>query len=204
MLIESDNTAADLCIRYAGGTKKINQFLEENKIEGMSVDRPTYVALSNYLGIMNVTENEAYDDAKIVQELRNLTREQREQAAAKFMQDQRDNSSPMAMVKLLQRTWDQEILSKASTDLFLQILKECKTGDNRLKGLLPAGTIVYHKTGTIGSVSNDVGIIALPEPFGNIAIAVFIKEAQMDSKETESIIANVARTLYDIFIANHQ
>jgi len=202
MLTESDNTAADLCIKYSGGTKAVNKRLNEIGIQGMSVDRPTYVALANYLGVQNVSEYKEYDDEKVVSELRNLSREERENAAINFLNDGKDNSTPEAMVRLLRKIWNEEILSKENSQLLLNTMKECNTGDNRIKGLLPKETIVYHKTGTIGNVTNDVGIITLPEDLGNIAISVFVKEAKVDTKESELIIAQISRLLYDYFIIN--
>jgi beta-lactamase class A len=79
-------------------------------------------------------------------------------------------------------------------------MKECNTGENRIKGLLPDKTVVYHKTGTIGDVTNDIGIIKLPEDYGNIAVVVFIKNAKKDTKDCEKIIAQISRFLYDYFI----
>ena len=38
-----------------------------------------------------------------------------------------------------------------------ETLKRCRTGERRLRGLLPAATVVMHKTGTLGGVVNDCG-----------------------------------------------
>jgi len=54
-------------------------------------------------------------------------------------------------------------LSEKSTELLLDIMERCETGAGRLKGLLPEGTVIAHKTGTIGGTTNDVGIITLPQ-----------------------------------------
>jgi len=204
MLIESDNTAADLCIKYAGGTKAVNARLKEIGIKGMSVDRPTYVALAQYLGVKNVSENEEYDDKKVVSELQKLTKDERDKATEEFMNDLKDNSTPIAMVTLLEKIWNEKILSGESTKLLLDVMKECNTGKSRIKGLLPENTIVHHKTGTIGNVTNDVGIIILPENFGSIAITVFIRNSKINTKNSEIIIAQISRFLYDYFIFNTQ
>ena len=200
MLIESDNSAADLCIKYAGGTKEVNDMLSESGIEGMSVDRPTYVALAQYLGVKNVSENKDYDDDKVVTELRSLNKEDREKAAEEFMKNTKDNSTPSAMLNLLEKIWNKKILSDESTALMLNAMKKCNTGENRIKGLLPDKTIVYHKTGTIGNVTNDIGIIKLPEDYGNLAVVLFIKNSKKDTKECEEIISQISRYLYDYFI----
>jgi hypothetical protein len=62
-------------------------------------------------------------------------------------------------------------------------------GAKRFKGLLPARTIVAHKSGTSGTqngitaATNDIGIVTLPN--GNhVAIAVFVS----DSPEGEATV----------------
>jgi beta-lactamase class A len=76
------------------------------------------------------------------------------------------------------------------------------TGPKRLKGLLPKGTAVAHKTGTGGtqsgstSATNDIGIIYLPN--GNhLAVAVFVSDSSADEKTRESVIARIAKASWD-------
>jgi beta-lactamase class A len=51
----------------------------------------------------------------------------------------------------------------------------------RIKGLLPDGTVVAHKTGTTSTVlglngsTNDVGVIMLPKRAGRLALSVYVK-----------------------------
>src|SRR2546422_9430330 len=55
-------------------------------------------------------------------------------------------------------------LSEQSQELLPKLMAESPTGPKRLKGLLPAGTVVAHKTGTSGTengvtaATNDIGI----------------------------------------------
>jgi len=59
-------------------------------------------------------------------------------------------------------------LSPASRVYLLELMTKTSTGLKRIKGMLPAGALVAHKTGTSGSPSgftaatNDVGLITLP------------------------------------------
>jgi beta-lactamase class A len=72
----------------------------------------------------------------------------------------------------------------------------------RLKGMLPAGTPVAHKTGTGGtrdgvtSATNDVGIITLPNG-KHIAIAVFVGDSRADEETREAVIARMAKAAWD-------
>ena len=76
---------------------------------------------------------------------------------------------------------------------------ECQTGKGRIKGDLPPGTKVAHKTGTIGGTVNNTGIIYLPNNLGHVAITVFTKDTTADTDEVEEIIAKIARLAYDYF-----
>jgi beta-lactamase class A len=76
-------------------------------------------------------------------------------------------------------------------------MARCVTGSRRLKGMLPGGTPVAHKTGTLAGVSDDVGIITLPNGH-HLAIAVFAKGMRSEWERDRSI-AQLARLLYEGF-----
>ena len=79
---------------------------------------------------------------------------------------------------------------------------ESPTGPKRLKGLLPAGTIVAHKTGTSGTfkgitaATNDIGIITLPNG-RHLAIAVFVSDSPANEATREETIAKIAKAVWD-------
>ena len=73
----------------------------------------------------------------------------------------------------------------------------------RLKGSLPPGVIVGHKTGTSGkndkgvsAAVNDIGILVLPNG-RHIAIAVLITAAAAPDEASERVIAELARLVAD-------
>jgi beta-lactamase class A len=81
-------------------------------------------------------------------------------------------------------------------------MTESKPGPNRLKRLLPEGTVVAHKTGTSGTsdgltpATNDIGIITLPN--GNhVVIAVFVGDSSGDIETREGTIAKIAKSVWD-------
>jgi beta-lactamase class A len=65
--------------------------------------------------------------------------------------------------------------------------------------MLPAGTEVAHKTGSLGGTTNDVGIVTLPEEGGHMAIAIFVKSSSQEVSLRERTIAEIARAAYDFF-----
>lgn len=200
MLLISDNSATDLCLKAAGGSAAVTQKMREIGISNIDVSRPTFVAIANFLGVTSIKEGDTYIDENVVKEIAQLTEEQRNQAAEAFSKDLQDTATPLAMAQLLQKIWNREVLSDANSELLLDIMRRCQTGDARIKGILPSQTPVYHKTGTIGGTTNDVGIIELPGDAGNVVVVIFIKEAKIDNAKSEEIIAQIARSLYDYFL----
>ena len=200
MLIISDNSATDLCLKAAGGSAAVTQKMCEIGIDDINVSRPTFVLIANYWGVTSAKEDVPYSDEEVLKEVSQLSKERRDQAAEAFSQDLQDTSTPQAMAQLLQKIWSREILSEDKSKLLLDIMRRCQTGKERIKGILPSRTTVYHKTGTIGGTTNDVGIIELPGDAGNIVSVIFVKDAEVDKDKSEEIIAQVARSLYDYFL----
>jgi len=200
MLLISDNSATDVCLNIAGGSESVTQKMRELGISDMDINRPTHVLISHFLGITSAKEEEPFSEQEFMNQLKQMTKEEREQAAESFDQDMRDTSSPLAMAKLLEKIWNREILNEKNSDYLLDIMRRCETGEARIKGILPDKTKVYHKTGTIGGTTNDVGIIELPADAGHVVAVVFIKEAPVDTEQSEDVIAQIARTLYDYFL----
>jgi beta-lactamase class A len=114
----------------------------------------------------------------------------------------RNFSTPDAAVALLRALHEKRGLSESSQVLLLKYLIESTPGAKRLKGLLPAGTIVAHKTGTSGTekgitaATNDIGIITLPNG-KHLAIAVFVSDSPADEATREGVIAKIAKMVFD-------
>jgi beta-lactamase class A len=200
MLIISDNSATDICIEKAGGPEAVTAKMRDIGIEGIDISRPTYVLIGDYLGLNSVSLDEPFNEEAWIKELKTKTEEDREQASEAFDNDPRDTATPKAMAELLRMIWAGEVLNETNTGLLLDIMKRCETGDARLKGMLPDGIVVRHKTGTIGGSTNDVGIIELPGGAGAVVTVVFVKEATADSEEREEAIAQIARSVYDYYL----
>jgi beta-lactamase class A len=119
----------------------------------------------------------------------------------------RNSASPEAAVALLRALYGRRGLSESSQALLLKLMTESTPGAKRLKGLLPAGTIVAHKTGTSGTqngvtaATNDIGIITLPNG-KHLAIAVFVSDSPADETTREGVIAKVARAIWEKLTAD--
>jgi beta-lactamase class A len=109
---------------------------------------------------------------------------------------------PASAVKLLRRISDDSPLTPEHTALLLGWMKDSPTGPHRIKGELPSGTVVMHKTGTAASdrgvinATNDVGLITLPDG-RRLAIAVFVTDSSADEAARDAVIARIAKAAYD-------
>jgi beta-lactamase class A len=117
-------------------------------------------------------------------------------------------TTPKAANNLLASFYDnkQKLLSKKSHAFIWTIMKQTETGPNRLKGQLPKGTVVAHKTGWSGTnkegitaAVNDIGIVFLPDG-RHFIISVFVTNSKENSETNEKIIANIAKAAWDYFL----
>src|SRR5258708_5637190 len=166
MILNSDNTACDVLLRLCGGPPAVQSRLQVLGIQGIRVDR---------------TEKEiatAYSESH-----------------AQFLKDVRDTSTPDAMAALLAKFERGAALKPATTAFLRDLMERNPTAPNRLKGLLPPGTVVAHKTGTSrAAATTGVGIITLPGGAGHIAIAVFSNRAKA-GVDVERTIAEIAKAV---------
>lgn len=112
---------------------------------------------------------------------------------------------PSAYLQLLDIVHQGKALSKSSHEFLWKILVEGPTGLKRIKGQLPAGTVVAHKTGTSGTndkgvaaATNDVGIIKLQNK-KDIAVVVFVSDATAKMDTREAVIAQIAKAAADYY-----
>jgi beta-lactamase class A len=110
--------------------------------------------------------------------------------------DRRDSSTPVAMVDLLKRLYKAELIKPQSRNYLLDLMAQCQTGRNRMKAMLPSGTPVEHKTGTLDGLADDVGFITMPDGH-RVAVAIFTR----GGNNRPQTIAQAARVIYDGFRA---
>jgi len=109
---------------------------------------------------------------------------------------------PAGAVELLRRISDDSPLTAEHTRMLLRWMQDASSGAERIKGKLPAGTIVMHKTGSSGArdgvafATNDVGLITLPDG-RRLAIAIFVTDSKADEDTRDAVIARIAKAAYD-------
>jgi len=200
MITESDNTATDACLKLAGGPEAVTKMLRSIGITEQRVDRYTSEILRDFYGL----PDKAYASvlAEALAKDPTLAAKQPDRNL-EFEKEPRDHSTPKAMLELLLAIDSGKVLSEKSREFLLATMSRTRTGSGRLKGLLPKGTPVAHKTGTIGGVANDVGFITLPDG-RRFAIVVFTKSSTTPEADRDRAIAEISRTLYDFYYLTAQ
>ena len=110
--------------------------------------------------------------------------------------DVKDSATPRAMVTLLQKLDSGKLLRPQSRSYLFDVMSRCRTGKNRIRGLLPAWARVENKTGTLSGYTSDVGYMTLPDG-RRVAVAFFAR----GGSNRPNAIARAARTIYDGFAA---
>ena len=199
MLTKSDNTAADMLTQAVGGPGAVTAWLRRSGIAGQRVDRDTATLILEEIGMAPAAGRSAAETLATVSPPAPWQKDVSGPKVAGFDEDPKDTSTPEAMATLIAKLYRGELLSADSRAFLFSVLERTTTGSNRIRGLLPAGTPVAHKTGTLEGISNDVGIVTLPSG-RHLALAVFVK-SQPDVPARSRRIAEAARAAYDAFAA---
>ncbi|MEQ1606143.1 MAG: class A beta-lactamase [Pyrinomonadaceae bacterium] len=180
-IVESDGTASDVLMRIAGGAPQIQNFLTQIGVKNMRVANTEKELAPDWQ-----TQYQNYSTpADAIELLRWL---QTSTANAKKIDDNEGG--------------DKLAEDKANDEIVMWFMAGSNPGARRLKGLLPAGTVVAHETGTGGTqngitgATNDIGIIYLPNG-KHIAIAVFVSDSPAGQDLREAVIAKVAKAVWD-------
>lgn len=194
-LTRSDNEATDVLVARAGGPQAVNDWLQSIGIRGVRVDSNT----AQLLARAKSATGPAGDEAALESDLSPRERDARDMPNLAFAADPRDTSTPRAMDDLLATISHGKALKPASTAMLLSVMGRCRTGKGRLPAMLPPGTPIAHKTGTLNGIGNDVGIVTLPDG-RRFAITVFVMKDRRGHVLRDRIMAEAARAAYDYFL----
>lgn len=115
-----------------------------------------------------------------------------------------NRTSPLGAAILIDRLYNDSILSPTYASFIRNTLDDCKTGQDRLVAPLKdkEGIIIGHKTGSgyrnengILAANNDVGFIRLPNG-RHYTLAIFVKDFQGSEEEAAEAIARISETVY--------
>lgn len=114
-------------------------------------------------------------------------------------------TTPLAAAEVMDIFLDEFLFPESHRQCIMDALIQSPTGSDKLKGLLPEGTTVGHKTGSgtrdsngMKSADNDLGFVTLPNG-RQYTIAVFIKDSMESDQENAAIIAAISKEVYDYY-----
>ena len=112
-------------------------------------------------------------------------------------------STPLTAARVLEKFRTGNILPQHFHDFLWNAMVDTTTGPKKIKGLLPPGTIVAHKTGSsfrnaegLNAAENDIAIIRLPDG-RYYSLAVFVADSMEDEATNMRMIAEISRAVYD-------
>ena len=198
MMTVSDNTAADVLLSISGGPGAVTARMKTIGISDIDISRSTLEMIADSSGVRKLLPD--ITPTQFDQLEKEADPGVKKKMRRQFDADLRDTATPDAMVSLLRGIYRKTCLKPDSANILLDAMQRSQTGEMRLKGMLPPGTPVAHKSGTLGGSTNDVGMITLPEDAGHVVVAIFIKTSKRETLEREKAIAEIARAVYDFYL----
>jgi beta-lactamase class A len=203
-LAESDNAANDKLIRTAGGVEAVDGALAEMKLSGVGIGAEERDLQALIAGLAWRPE---YGFGRNFQAARAaLPATMRDAAMESYLAAPLDGASPVAIVQALAAIRRGEVLSPESTAVMLAMMAEANTGPRRLKGGLPLGWSIAHKTGTgqdwrgysVGI--NDVGLLTAPDG-RTYAVAVMLQRTYKPVPERLALMQQVSQAVAETWAA---
>jgi beta-lactamase class A len=198
MVSDSDNTAADVLLRWMGGPTEVTATLKRLGVEGLAVHRSERAVAYDLWGVTSPPSPEPLED--LLARLERVPRPRRLEAMKRFSSDPRDQASPEALVELLARLEAGMLLDASHTTTLQRMLLGGRTGARRLRAGFPSAVQLGHKSGLWPSQDgfsltvNDVGIAS--GGGRRVAVAVLITDASAPVERCEDVIAEVARRVW--------
>jgi len=156
MIIISDNTATDMTVALLGGCGVVETTMRELGLADIHFKMDCKELLKSLfppeVAALPLDEIKAWtNDHDIVRD-----------GLAFSRADDNNTSSALAMTELVARLFRGEIVDGALKDELLDILLK-QQYNQRLPRLLPPSVKFAHKTGTIGGICNDSGVMTIDE-----------------------------------------
>jgi beta-lactamase class A len=200
---DSDNTASDALLRLAGGPRAVTDTLLALGLDGIRIDRDEGGTLIEFYGIGDSFPVKERTPDRLAARVQTSSPQARALSVERFARRPGDAGSALALAELLDRLWRGELLSRASTRLVLDHLRNGWI-DTRVVAGLPTGTPVWHKTGTYGEAAiHDAGIAELPDGT-HLIVVVLTRQPRRDTEAAERTIAAIARAGWEFWAGSNR
>jgi len=198
MIILSDNQATDILLGKVGA-ENVTATMRRFGLNNIRVDRTTFELIRDYIALIDESAKDKTKQQLMSRpRLNTATPERVAKADAEFSRIMKDVASPHDMARLLEMIVKGKAASEDSCRQMMTILNR-QQFNQRLPRYLPENTGFAHKTGTIGSTTNDAGVMFVR---GNaVALVVFTMDKRAGRGEVEEQMGRLARVVYDFFDA---
>jgi beta-lactamase class A len=196
MITHSDNTAADYILKLEGGPRTVDNMMASLGLEHIDVSNSERDLILLWAGIDPRKTDSVWTRERVYRKMSEADDSLWKRAHARLVDDPADAAPPNELALLLAMLQRRSLLGPRSTDTLLAIMSRIVTGNARMPALLPEGTPVAHKTGTISSTANDIGIITLPEGRGHLVVAICVKGSVANVRVRDRAIADAAALVY--------
>jgi beta-lactamase class A len=216
MIITSDNTATDIMIAKVGGVAKVNEFLKESGFATTRLVQTTYELFRRTYEVLDpkyksLTPEDVFalqsNLPAFTEPRAALIKQVWEESARRRINEQMNKLyienedywlgvvTPTEIGRMLEGIEKGTLASKASCDEMKRIMRAQQSGARRIPHFLTVP--VAHKTGDLGVVANDVGMVYARS--GTIVISFFTLGITGPYAETEDRIGHVARLILEYF-----
>ena len=194
MMIVSDNLATDKLLRIVGGIERVQQTIDQLGFQNMVIRHTVWELLSRSVGLSG-----AYSEETFKEIIRRYTVQEIAWDSDVYKREKLSNdSSAKDMAELVALFAQGKFISQQCSDEILDILHR-QQYKQRIAGRLPRGTAVANKTGTLGTMFNDAGVVYLPQNLGQYVICVFSRGNALNYEGNEPI-AQISKIAFDYFV----
>lgn len=195
MIIVSDNQATDKLLNLVGGAAAVQEKMQSIGLENIHIKHSIWELLS-----LSAGKSPQPHTKEIAEEvIRGLEEGKYDWESIVFQESTENNtSSPKAMTSLMEKIAMGDFVSRECSAAIHEILLK-QQYQQRIGGLLPRNTTVANKTGSLGTLFNDTGIVQLPNDKGAFVITVYSIGGSLDYKGDEPI-ARISRMAYEYFV----
>ena len=206
MMILSDNTATDVLFRFVGRENIRKNVIEPLGLKNTKCDWGCNKLCDIYYDMKGRTFRE------LAAENRNKKDSEADYWNSiwyKCITEENDQTSPLEAAKMLELLYRGKWVSpKASTEM-LSIMKKCQT-NSRIPKYLPDYVEIAHKTGSLGKLNVDIGIV-FAEPKGAYILCMFYNgnlasredyDANDRGRVGDAYLADLSGELYKAYMEN--
>ncbi|TQR21250.1 serine hydrolase [Psychrobacillus vulpis] len=195
MIIVSDNLATDKVMSIVGGANSVQEKMHQIGLNNIYIKHTCWELLSLSAGI----PPQPYSLELFNEIIQRLIEGEYDWDSIVFQESTDNNvSSAKDMSLLLEKIALGEFVSTECSREIREILFK-QHFQQRIGGLLPRNKKVANKTGSLGTMFNDAGIVYLPHNKGEFVITVYSTGGSLEYKGDEPI-AHIAEIAYQYFM----